>query len=1323
MSEREAEPAGDDPMTVGLPAVPSDRAMHNPVERLAAEFGRRCRDGDDPSVEEYALLHPELAGEIRELFPVVKMMERCTGSGAVPAPPGQAGQYRLLRQIGEGGMGLVYEAEQARPRRRVALKLIKPGMDTKQIIARFEAERQALALMNHPNIARVFDAGATPDGRPYFVMEYVKGEPICAYCDRHRLTVRQRLELFARVCDAVQHAHMKGVIHRDLKPSNILVAVAEHGAPRPVIIDFGIAKAVSQALTDTTVYTAIGQLMGTPEYMSPEQAEMSETDVDTRTDIYSLGVILYELLTGALPFDRATLRAAGRDAIHKMIREVDPPRPATRLSQMGDAGTRAADARRSRLEGLAQLLRSELEWIPLKAMRKDRSKRYRSAAEMGDDVGNYLAHRPLLAAPESIGYQLRKLLRRHRGEAAAAAAILVALLAGLAGTLWQSYRASERADAATKAELEQRRLAQSEASAKAVAVAKAAEADEARKDAELEAYIANLTAADSSLIANEPQRVRARLDACPRHLRGWEWRWLQGRCDGSILHLGGHPHHVSWAAFDAGGTRIVTACADGILRVWDAATGEQLRALRGHHGPVYCAAFDGSGRFIVSASFDRTARIWDAAGGAPISTLRGHDREVWTSAFSADGRRVVTASADQSMRVWDVAQSKEVAVLRGHQGAVLSAAFSPDGTRVVSASADNTARIWEVAAASEVAVLRGHEKAVNSATFSPDGGSVVTASSDRTARLWDAGSGREVAVLRGHTDLVYNAAFSADGKSIVTGSEDGTARIWRAAGGKELAVLRGHLGGMRTAAFSPDGARVVTASRDRVAQVWDAAGVGNAALLRGHQNEVYSAAFSADGNRIVTASWDGTARVWDVASGRRLAAFRGHEGGTRSGAFSPDGRRVVTASWDGTARLWDATSGNELTVFRGHEGGVLSAGFDRDGGRVVTASSDNTARVWDAASGRGVAVIRGHRGMVFSAAFSPDGGRIITASADHTARLWDAASGSGGTVFRGHEASVFSAAFSRDGGRIVTASWDKTARVWDVSNGVQLAVLRGHEDAVWDAAFSPDGRRIVTASHDETARIWDADSGKELAVLRGHERAVASAAFSPDGTRIVTASYDHTARLWDSVPFRERYPEVAAARAAEAKMTPLVRAKLVSGQTVETAAQAIDDDGSLSLAERTAARAELHGLRWTEGASVVDRRKLAQELNTAAWVAAGASATPDRTTQAVAKARRAVELVPENAVVLGTFGVALYRAGQFEACLDALTRSLSASEGALPAERAAAAMAQWKLHQFDEARASLEQLRALATTERWKGDEETVRWVREAEGLIGQRAP
>jgi len=361
-------------------------------------------------------------------------------AGHTAPTDGLIGKYKLLQRIGAGGMGEVYEAQQLEPiRRRVALKLIKRGMDTDAIVARFESERQALALMDHDCIAKVYDAGATPDGRPYFVMEYVKGIPITDYCEKSRLPTKARLELFLRVCEGVQHAHQKGIIHRDLKPTNVLVTVHEDKAI-PKIIDFGLVKATAQSLTDRTLFTELGQMMGTPEYMSPEQAEMSGLDIDTRTDVYSLGVLLYEILVGSLPFDPKTLRQGGYEEIRRKIREEEPQRPSTRLTVLASTGD-AAPRPRTEMVALSKQLRGDLDWIVMTAMEKDRARRYASASDLAADIVRHLKNEPVLAGPPSHRYRMKKFVLRHKVGVAAASAVMAAVILGMVGTTLGLLRA------------------------------------------------------------------------------------------------------------------------------------------------------------------------------------------------------------------------------------------------------------------------------------------------------------------------------------------------------------------------------------------------------------------------------------------------------------------------------------------------------------------------------------------------------------------------------------------------------------------------------------------------------------------------------------------------------------------------------------------------------------------------------------------------------------------------------------------------------------------------------------------------------------------
>jgi serine/threonine protein kinase/tetratricopeptide (TPR) repeat protein len=428
------------------------------------------------SVEALLRAHVGASGFLEAPIPALG----ATAEVAITERPGTViGPYKLLEQIGEGGFGVVFMAEQQQPLRRlVAVKVLKPGMDTRQVIARFEAERQALALMDHPNIARVLDAGQTASGRPYFVMELVKGVPITEFCDESQLPPRDRLRLFGAVCQAVQHAHQKGVIHRDLKPTNVLVTLHD-GVPVVKVIDFGIAKALGQRLTDKTLVTGFAQMIGTPLYMSPEQAELSGLDVDTRSDIYSLGVLLYELLTGTTPFDQERLRSAGYDELRRIIREEQPPKPSTRISTLGQAATTVSTQRQSDPQRLSRLFRGELDWIVMKALEKDRSRRYETASAFAADVQRYLDDEPVQACPPSAGYRIKKLVRRHKGKVAVGLAMTVLLLAGVVASTWQAVRAT-RAEGVARTAL----------AAETAAKAQAREALDALTDDAVERFLA-----------------------------------------------------------------------------------------------------------------------------------------------------------------------------------------------------------------------------------------------------------------------------------------------------------------------------------------------------------------------------------------------------------------------------------------------------------------------------------------------------------------------------------------------------------------------------------------------------------------------------------------------------------------------------------------------------------------------------------------------------------------------------------------------------------------------------------------------------------------
>lgn len=1154
------------------------------LEQVLAEYLRQVEQAGD--VDQQALLqaNPDLADDLREFFGNQVRMQRLAAPLMASVPPHNQstffradaaqvglciGSYTLVQKLGEGGMGEVWVAKQSEPvKRKVALKLIRHGSHSKEVLTRFEHERQALAMMDHPNIAKVFDGGATPSGQPYFVMELVNGLPLTKYCDEARLTLRERMQLFVPICQAVQHAHQKGIVHRDLKPSNILVTIYD-GQPVPKVIDFGVAKATGGKLTDDTMSTQFGAVVGTLEYMSPEQTGFHGQDVDTRADIYSLGVILYELLTGLRPMDGQRLRNVALAEMIRVIQEDEPSKPSTRLSSDAALPSLAA-LRQIEPKRLTALLRGELDWVVMKCLEKSRDRRYETANGLARDIEHYLADEPVEARPPSAGYRLSKFLRRNKGPVMAASLVLLALIAGIIGTSWglvregQQRQIAETNEGKAKEATKQERIAKEEeriAKEKAIVIAieerkQRDRADEnfrqmKRKSQLLQKalYFSDMKLVQSAWESGQFETMGNLLSQHRPHsgeddLRGFEWWYWNRKCHdqrtltghggivGSVaFSLDGRrlfsvsdtvniwdvasgklasSHTISLSnvvAFNRDGTRLATSVHGSTVVLWDTYTGLKTQIIQGQSG-ISSLAFSPNGSRIATGNDDATVKLWDTDTGQEILTLRGHTKKVGGLAFSLDGLRIATASDDATVKVWDTATGHECATLSNQDNYCF--AFSPNGKQIATGCQDNSMKLWEVDTGKELLSFSGHTDVIWAIAFSPDGTRIASASEDKTVKVWNTGTGRENFTLKGHTDVVSCVAFSSDGLRIVTGSDDKTVKHWDAVTGDETLTIKANTGHLTVS--------------------WPMEHV-----ISDPMKHVLCMAFSPDGTRLVSGSYDRTCRIWDAATGLPIHALEGHTGCVFSVAYSRDGKWIASADTDGTVKLWNAHTGKERLTFKGHKGYVRSVAFSPNGTRIASAGGQ-MIKVWNADSGEELRTIDWQTGVnrrgISSVAFSPDGSRIVSGSfEDYEVKVWDVVTGQALRTLAGHTGPVLSVTFSPDGMRIATASADRTVKLWNANTSDELLTFKGHEHLVPSVVFTTDGKRIVAGSGDKhhlnmgdliegdhpgELMFWDAETGQETLTLKGHTGPIISLAISADGKRIASSSFDGMIKLWDA---------------------------------------------------------------------------------------------------------------------------------------------------------------------------------------------------------------
>jgi len=1014
------------------------------------------------------------------------------------------GRFEIRRELGRGTYGIVFLAFDPQLGREVALKIPRPDtLATPALRRRFQQEARAAAGLDHANLVPVYESG---EAGPvcYIASAYCPG-PTLARCLKQRqelVPAQAAATLVASLAEAVHHAHCRGVLHRDLKPSNILLVSGEWSQPpptthhspltthQPKITDFGLAKVLAgQGGAFAGSQTQSGEIVGTPHYMAPEQACGKNKLIGPGADIYSLGAIFYELLTGRPPF-QAESALETLDQVR--LKDPVPPRQ------------------------LRAKLPRDLETICLKCLQKEPAKRYARASDLAEDLRCFLAGKPIQARPIRVWERIGKWARRRPAVAALVAVSSLAsvlLVAGLVVGIGREKEAREEIDRAYQRERQT-------------------------------SYLNAIAAAEHEIAAGNWGRADELLGECPQELRGWEWHYLKRlRHTPPIDPLPIGEHIIMGGGFDLAfhpdSRLLAIPSCDNTIQVWDTSRGRKVLTVRGHTGRVLSIAFSPHGRRLASTSEDKTVRVWDTITGRELLHLGGHKERVITVAFSPDGQRLASASGETEkhgeVKIWDVDSGQMLFSFAGQAVPVSSdlvrLAFSPDGRRFASGSVDNTVKVWELMTGDEVHTLSSHTNPILHATFSPDGRRLISAGRDRLVNVWDLGDAerRESApswTLGDFSLSVWAIALSPDGCRLAIGgpTADGNVRVYDLTTRKLLLTLRGETR-VISLAFSPDGRRLASAGYDRIIRLWDTTTGHEVLALRGHAAQLGRVLFSPDGQRLASASADGTVRVWDASpfdenANPKIRTISGHDGEFFGVTFSPDNRLLASASTDGAIKLWDPQTGEEVRGFHGHNEAALCVAFSPDGQRLLSGSMDRTARLWDTRTGEELVICNdfNFETMVRSVAFSPDGRAFATGSHQRL-QLWDTETGRRLLAREADRGIVFGIAFSPDDQRMATVGLQGTAKVWSLT-GEEICSFKGHKTSFYCVAFHPTSRYLGSGDSDNEVKLWDSTTGQLMHdPLRGHTDYVYGVAFSPDGRYLATASWKEVI-VWDADSFK-----------------------------------------------------------------------------------------------------------------------------------------------------------------------------------------------------------
>ncbi len=1105
------------------------------------------------------------------------------------------GRFEVHERLGGGAFGVVYRAFDPQLERDVALKVPRTGVLEKPIAAqRFMREAKAAAHLRHPNIVPIYDAGREGD-QHYIASAFIAGSPLDETVESGPVDPRRAATIVRELADALEYAHSQGVIHRDIKPANVMLDAKSH----PHLMDFGMARLE----TSVSKLTQDGSVLGTPAYMSPEQAAGKNDEVGGASDQYSLCTLFYELLTGQTPFSGPA---------HVVIVNVlkTAPKPPRELKP---------DIPR------------DLETICLKGMSKEPSQRYASCRELAEDLRRWLDGEPITARPIGPLERLVRWCRRNPVIASliATAALLLVAIAGIStvaavrlkdladrekNEIVRANNETENAQRERKVAQVERGVAQVEREkALKLAADNAALAEKMVRQTRLAER--NLYGARMNLSqrAWDDSRVGSLLDLLeksrpvtieklpagqlpqpaevlrnPDEHRGFEWYYWNRLAGSDLMSFSGRGR----ISLSPDGTRFAALREDGAIKILDVASGKELLVWQGHsikprgnrHVVITGLKFTRDGKRLISASEDSTIKIWNVSDGKEVLNWRAHAEGVRTIALSADGSQIASTGVDRVIKFWNTQDGSESKLSIPIPAFSDSLAFSSDGKLIAGCLGGQTLllssaiHVWETKTGKEVWSVQVPSGRITQLDFSPDNKILAAACDDKTVKIWDVSNWQAKSAITGHSAAVDCLAFSRDGKRLATSGHDQTIKVWDAATLQEVLTLRGNVKPVFDLEFNQDGTRIASTSFGDLIRIWDVVNDQQASILEGHANEVRCLTFSPDGTQLASGAGDrlqrsGEVKIWDVQSGRTVIALGAPDSPFNGVAFSQDGTRLAAGGGkaldSGVIKIWDARTGQETLNISVDRQPANSVAFSPDGQRLAAGigyfSEPGFVKIWDSKTGQELLSLPGHTRPVGSVAFSVDGKKLISGSTDQTAKIWEMPGGKELLTLKKHTGAIFGVTFSPDGKRVATASSDETVRIWNAESGEEQFHLKGHDTVVWCLAFSPDGERLATVSGipglPGDVKLWDTGTGQEVMTLKGHTNRTLGIAFNPAGNQLASASADRTIRIWDARPWT---PEFKAEKTA----LGLVRSLFNKGLSKEDVLKSIAADNSIDVLVR-----------------------------------------------------------------------------------------------------------------------------------------------------------